>query len=100
MAPTTAPWDDDMIVRRHSDVFAADGDGDIVVLDTEHGAFLHLNRTASCIFALLDAPLSVAALRDRLVASFEVDPETCRADLGSFLADLVARGLVEVGPGG
>ena len=91
-------FDDSAVVRRRSDVFAADTDGEMVVLDSERGDFLHLNQTAAGIFALLEGPLTVAALRDRLIEKFDVDAATCGADLRLFLAQLMDRGLVEFCP--
>lgn len=100
MTTPAEQFDDGTVVRRQSNVFAADADGEMVVLDVARGDFLHLNKTAGCIFELLDAPLTVAALRDRLIARFEVDAATCGADLRVFLGQLVGIGLVEIVPPG
>src|SRR3569623_1733239 len=98
MTTPVEQFDDAATVRRRSDVFAADSDGEMVVLDSERGDFLHLNKTAGRIFALLDGPKPVVALRDRLIEHFDVDAETCREDLKLFLAQLAERGLVEIVP--
>jgi hypothetical protein len=40
--------------------------------------------------------VSVASVRDTLVAEYEVDPGTCERDLLELLAEMARRGLVEV----
>jgi hypothetical protein len=43
---------------------------------------------------MLEAPTSVEGLVGRLVATSKVDAERAEADVRSFLADLLDRGLV------
>jgi hypothetical protein len=58
-----------------------------------------LNPAAQHIWAQLDGEHDLAAVRDSLVARFEVEPEQAEADLVEFIAQLSAAGLiVEVPP--
>jgi hypothetical protein len=53
-----------------------------------------LNPVAQHIWLQLDGERDLAALRDGLVARFEVEPAQAEADLAEFLDQLCAAGLV------
>lgn len=85
---TTAP-----LVRSEAVVFT-ELDGEVVMLDTEAGQYYELDSIGSRIWMLLEDSPSMARLRDALTAEFDVDAETCRNDLASFLENLAELGLV------
>lgn len=49
------------------------------------------------VWELISSPMPIGAVRDRLVAEFAVDQETCLADLLELMRELDAEGLVELG---
>jgi len=53
-----------------------------------------LNPVAQHIWTQLDGEHDLAALRDGLVAAFEVEPAQADADLAEFVAQLRAAGLI------
>jgi sulfur transfer complex TusBCD TusB component (DsrH family) len=67
-----------------------------VILSLEDGVYYGLEEVGARIWELLQRPIQVSAIRDALVAEYDVDPERCRRDLLALLQDLAARGLVEV----
>jgi hypothetical protein len=53
-----------------------------------------LSRVAQHIWTQLDGEHDLAAVRDSLVARFEVEPAEAEADLVEFIAQLRAAGLI------
>lgn len=84
-----------IVVRTPGEV-SADVDGEVVILSIDSGKYYNLDAVGSRIWALVEAPLSIAALHELLVGEFDVDRETCREDLLSFLRELHACGLLQI----
>jgi hypothetical protein len=55
----------------------------------------NLNKTAARAWELIDGQRTVAEIRDRIVAQFEVGPEEAQQDLLALLEQLEAIGAVE-----
>lgn len=82
------------------DVLAGEFDTEAVILDLRSGVYYGLAGTGARIWQLLKTPISLAALRDTLVAEYDVPPPRCEADLRELLDELRRRGLVRVSDGG
>lgn len=80
--------------HRRADAPAAPLGDRLLVLDVPRARFVGLNAVAARVWALLETPRSADDLVARLLAEYEVDADTCRAETGAVLVDLVARGLV------
>lgn len=88
---------DDTIVRSSSDaVGCALGDG-LAILDTRRNKYFSLNPVGAFIWKLLDRPIAVRDLCDRVVSEFDVDHDRCRADVQSLVRQLQSNDLVVVG---
>jgi hypothetical protein len=90
--------DADTRVVAARDQVSAELDGEAVVLSLADGIYYGLDPVGASVWALLEQPRTVAELRDAVVAEYDVDAPTAEADLLRLLADLAARGLVEVRP--
>jgi PqqD family protein of HPr-rel-A system len=86
---------EEALVRQRRDVIAAEADGEMVVLDPDHGEFIELSRTAARIWTLLAEPTTIPALCQRLTGLFDIDAAACRAEVEAFIATLRERGLIE-----
>lgn len=78
-----------MIVTKQGDWIAARVRDEVVMMSAEQGEYIGLNEVGARIWDLIDAPVAVESLCDRLIAEFEVEPDTCRAEVDAFLAKLV-----------
>jgi Coenzyme PQQ synthesis protein D (PqqD) len=67
-----------------------------VVLDLSRGRYYGLNEVGSRIWQLLAEPRRAGAIRDAVLAEYDVDPETCTRDVFALLERLIDRSLVEV----
>jgi len=66
-----------------------------VILDVDAGVYYGLNSVASRVWRLIQTPRTVAELRSRLVAEYDVEPERASRDLEALLAALETRRLIE-----
>ena len=85
--------------RRHA---WQDLGGECVILDLDAGIYYGLDDVGSRVWNLIHAPITVAAVRDTLVAEYDVDPARCGQDLLRLLRQMAAAGLIETaesGPG-
>jgi hypothetical protein len=73
-------------------------DGEAVILSLDQGVYYGLNPVGAFAWTLLEHPRTVAELRDAVVEAYEVDAPTAERDLLELLADMAARGLVQVTP--
>ncbi|MEO6325460.1 MAG: PqqD family protein [Thermoanaerobaculia bacterium] len=73
-----------------------DGESVLLNLDTEryHG----LDEAGTGFWRALSETGSIQAAYDRLLAEYEVAPETLRGDLERLIGELVAQGLIALEP--
>jgi len=88
----------DMLVLRRAGLIEAEVDGELVALHVDNGTCYGFNGTATRIWAMIEEPKRLGELTDALVREYDVDPETCEAQLLDLLKDLEADGLVELRP--
>jgi hypothetical protein len=79
---------------RSSQPLQAEVDGEIVMLDPASSKYFGLADTGARIWELLAEPKSVNDLVAALTAEYEVDDDTCRTQVTTFLDTLGAAGLV------
>ena len=84
------------MIARAPGLLEAEVDGELVALHVERGTCYGFNRTATRIWALLEAPRTRAELRDALMREFAVDSATCDRELGELLDELARDGLIEL----
>jgi len=70
-----------------------------VVVNTRSREVHVLNGTGAHIWNLLGSARSLPQLMDELAGEFDLDAETARSEVASFVADLVDKGLVTVSQG-
>lgn len=87
------------VIVRSPDQVSGDLDGKVVLLSIENGEYYNMNEVGSRIWALLEQPMPIGALIDRLLEEFEVDRATCERDATAFLEQLRKDKLLKIGPG-
>lgn len=70
-------------------------EGEAIVLNLKAGTYHRLNPTATRMYELMAELGSLTAVRDALLAEYDVGGATLEADLDGLAAQLVARGLLE-----
>lgn len=79
---------------RTDNLLSTELDQETVLMSVDAGAYYGMADTARDIWQRLEKPVTFAALVDDLVREYEVAPETCAADLQTFLQALEQEGLV------
>jgi len=84
----------DTVLRRDPDIVYAPLGDDGVMLNIDAGSYHSLNQVGVRIWDLLETPRTARALRDQLLAEFEVGESDCEAATLDFLGKLLERGLI------
>jgi hypothetical protein len=85
----------DTILSRNDDILHASvGSEEAVMMSVTAGRYYGLNAVASRIWELLDTPKTIAQLCAQICEEFEVDAQTCEAEVLKFVQDLIDNGVV------
>lgn len=68
---------------------------DIVALNVDDGQCYGMEKVTAAVWRLLDTPMSMDQICDRLVEMYAVDNATCRADVERLFGQLRSEGLIE-----
>ena len=80
------------MVRRQGDWLSAKVGNELVMMSAEKGNYIGLSEVGARIWELIEAPSEVDAVCARLQQEYQVAPDTCRAEVESFLNELVKHG--------
>src|SRR5262245_41957961 len=86
----------DVIIVRNRYPLWAEIDGEVVLLSVDNDTYYDMNDIGSRIWALVEQPISIAALIDQLVGEFAVERAVCEDDVLAFLNELHVNGLVQI----
>src|SRR5690606_9304779 len=96
--PSPENLDPNSRIERNSNIFAADVDDEMVMMDGEQGMYFGLNSVARTIWELLEQPRECGDLLSRLQEVYEVDAERCRAEVEPFLRKMLEKRLIRIQP--
>ena len=83
-------------VARSDTLVSAEVGEELVMLHLEKNAYYDTDATGADIWRRLASPVRVGDLRDDLLKSYEVDPQTCADDVLTFLSEAYREGLIRV----
>ena len=89
----------DSIVVASKDQASCSLEDEIAIVHLKAGVYYGLDPVGARIWELIATPRSVRAVRDALLAEYDVDAERCEGDLVTLLREMAAAGLVEVSDG-
>jgi hypothetical protein len=75
---------------------ACDLADETVILNIESGIYYGLNNVGTYIWKLLQEPRTFAQIKNQILADYDVDSEKCQQEVMQLLADLIAKGLVDI----
>jgi hypothetical protein len=85
----------DARLSRNDDILhAAVGTEEAVMMSVSAGRYYGVNAVGARIWELLETPVTVAQLCARLCEEFEVDAQTCEAQVLKFVNDLSDNGII------
>ena len=85
---------DTTVLSRRMGLMTADMNGSAVMMDIMSGKYYNLGEVGGRIWELLEEPMTVTALVQKLTAEYDVSAAQCRADIEPFLNTLLDRGLL------
>ena len=81
--------------RRAADVLHSPVGDDVVALRVAGGRCFGMEDVTAEVWRQLDSPAGLDAICAALLDRYDVDPATCRAEVGQLLDQMVGAGLVE-----
>jgi hypothetical protein len=85
-----------IVVVTNNQVYGELHDGDIAILNLKDGVYYGLNPIGGRIWNLIQKPIEVSQVRDKLLEEYEVEQERCMHEVIALLEELYTRGLIEV----
>lgn len=82
------------VAAASSDQVSCELEGEAVILHLGAGVYYGLDPVGAHVWSLLEREHTVAELVDAVVAAYQVDADTARADLVDLLGQMASRGLV------
>ncbi len=82
--------------RRKSNSLSGRLNEELVIMDVDKGKYFSLNPVASRIWDLLEKPLSLNDLCNKLMEEYDVDFSTCQKEVRELIEELTKLDLVLV----
>lgn len=86
-------------IVRSPDQVSGDLEGKTVLLSIQNGQYYNMNEVGTRVWALIEQPVCVATLVERLQDEFEVSREQCEREVLAFLEQLREDRLLRIEPG-
>ena len=87
-----------MMVRKRGDWLSAKVGDELVMMSAEKGNYIGLSEVGARIWELIEEPRAIDAVCAQLQQEYEVAPDVCRAEVESFLNELVTHGAIALDP--
>ena len=87
-----------MMIRKQGDWLSAKVGDELVMMSAEKGYYLGLSDVGARIWELIETPRDIEAVCAQLQDEFDVAPDVCRAEVESFLNELVTQGAITLDP--
>jgi hypothetical protein len=92
----TASLPESATVVAGQSVLSSQFDEELVILNLDDGVYYGLDHVGARIWELTKKPITVGALRDTILAEYDVERARCEHDLTTLLRSLSAKGLVRI----
>ena len=84
------------LYERSTELLEANLGDELVALDAEGGNCFGFNSVATFVWRQLETPKTLAELRDKLLAEYDVSTNQCSEELQELLDGLIEKRLVRV----
>jgi hypothetical protein len=93
---TAGPVTRETVVVATERQVSAQLDGEAVVLSLRDGIYYGLDAVGARVWELVQESRTVGAIRDAVVAQYDVDADRCEQDVIRLVTELREMGLVEI----
>ena len=87
-----------MIVRKQGNWLTAKVGEELVMMSAETGNYVGLTEVGARIWEIIESPQELEGLCSKLQDEFDISAEACRADVETFLKELVKHGAISLDP--
>ncbi|MDW7755892.1 MAG: PqqD family peptide modification chaperone [Brevefilum sp.] len=84
------------VITKNENIFSGQIDDELVMVSIDSGSYYVLNSTALRIWELLESPLSISEICDKLIKEYEIDPQACRTEVVKFVKLLEEKQIITV----
>jgi hypothetical protein len=82
------------VVARNDGFVQAEIDNEIVALNIENGTCYGLNAVGSQIWTLLENPIRIGDICEKLLTEYDVEPATCEREVLELLEELRIEDII------
>jgi hypothetical protein len=83
------------VLCRAPELFSAELHDEVIIMSVQKGAYYGMNEVGRFLWERLAEPVTAGALIDAVQEAFEVDANTCRADVLKVLGKMAEEGFLE-----
>jgi hypothetical protein len=87
-----------MVISRHGDWLSAKVGDELVMMSAEKGNYIGLSEVGARVWEIIETPSELDAVCAQLEQEYEVDASVCRAEVETFLNELVKHGAIALDP--
>jgi len=84
------------IVRKNTNFPTTILEDELLMMDVESGNYINLNKTGNIIWQLIQPPVSVEDLINKLVEKYKIDVDICTTDTIQYLEQIYKIHLIEI----
>ena len=86
----------DTPVKQHSELIAADMNGEMALMSIENGKYFVLNPVSSRIWELSESPSTASQICQQLQQEFDVEPVQCETEVLTHIQQMISESLIEI----
>lgn len=84
------------IIERSKEVIASEVENELVMMSLQNGKYYGIDSIGGDIWKMVETPLKVSEICERLMKEYNVDASTCEVDVIEFLKQLGEQGLIDI----
>jgi hypothetical protein len=84
------------VISRNPEIIHSAMDDEVVMMSVDQGLFFGIDAIGTHIWTLLETPLKVEDLIEKLMAHYNVEQAVCENDTLLFLNDMLGRKVILV----
>jgi len=88
------PWTATIVAAEEQ--VSTEHEGDTIILSLEDGSYYRTGPVGTTVWEAIQESPTMAAIRDKILAEYDVEPSECESDLQELIRDLAENGLVEI----
>lgn len=92
----TADLTNETIVHASPDQVSCDLQGEAALLNLKTGVYYGLDKVGASAWQLMQQPITIGRICERIVELYDVDAATASSDLKALLQQMIAEGLVVI----